>query len=189
MMKAPEEKKATLQDQKASRNPSASQHEAPKRATQKSKERTRRDIKMQPGKNQEYHTMDEEANARTASDTDTRDASSSSISVTTHAKGGSIAPLKQVVYVDGENRQVTAWVSGLMSAATFKRYAKRTIKKIENREVILINDQTDGTKHVQDLDVKTWSRKSQEGQTDYCKVLKKSMYEDEKTTKSSHEKS
>ena len=84
---------------------------------------------MQPGKNQEYHTMDEEANARTVSDTDTCDASSISISVTKQPKDGSIAPQQEVVYVDEENRRVTAWVSGLMSAATFKRYAKRIIKQ------------------------------------------------------------
>ena len=43
-----------------------------------------------------------------------------------------------------------------------------------------MNDQTDGTKHVHDLGVKIRRRKSQEGQADYCNVLKKSMYEGEK---------
>ena len=124
---------------------------------------------MQPRKNQEHHTMEEDVNA------DTRNASSSSISVTKQTKDGSMPPRKEVVHVNGENRQVTAWVSGLMCAATFKRYAKRMIKQRETREVVVTDDQTDGTKHVQGLDATMRSTKNHEGQIDYCNGQKQSM--------------
>ena len=75
--------------------------------------------------------------------------------------------MKEAVYVDSRNRQVAAWVSGLMNVATFKRYAKRIIKKGKSLEVVIIDDQTDDAKYVQDLETKEWNKKNSEDQVDY----------------------
>ena len=74
-----------------------------------------------------------------------------------------------------------------MNAATFKRYAKRIIQKLENRDVIVIDDQTDGTKHVQDLDAKMWSSKHHEGHIDCCNGQKQPKDERKRTKKQSWE--
>ena len=55
-----------------------------------------------------------------------------------------------------------------MTAATFKRHAKRIIKKNKNREVVIIDDQTDDIKYVQDLETKEWNKKNSEDHADYC---------------------
>ena len=107
----------------------------------------------------------EDVSTESVSEADTRNASSSSISGIKHTTERNAGPLREVVYVDQENRQVKAWVSGLMNAATFRRYARREIRKGEKRDVIAIDDQTDGAKahtRPEDKDV-DWKRSGSPG--------------------------
>ena len=121
-----------------------------KQTTRKHDENKLSDSPKQPattdGSSQKCHTIEGDANTESMSETDTYNVTSSSISITKQAKGRSETVLREVVYVDSKDRKVTAWVSGLMTAATFKRHAKRIIKKCKNSEVVIIDDQTDDTK-------------------------------------------
>ena len=43
---------------------------------------------------------------------------------------------------------------GQTPAASFRRHARWTLRKCEKREIMIINDQTDGTVEVQNLEAK-----------------------------------
>ena len=54
-----------------------------------------------------------------------------------------------------DNKRVKVWVPGCTTVTNLRRFAGRTLRKVGNRQVTMVDNQTNGKARIQDLETKT----------------------------------